>query len=87
MELGYSDLLSLEPTDKLNRPLRLKEKVRKEVKKKQIEDLSKLKNINLVKSPADKHSEKTAGKVKEVFKEISTWKEDELWKELAKKQI
>lgn len=73
MELGYSDLLSLEPTDKLNRPLRLKEIVRKAVKKKQFEDLAKIKNISLVKSPADKHSEKTANKVKEIFKEISNW--------------
>lgn len=84
LELGYADLFSLEPCDKLFRPLRLKKEVRNAVV--QLRKTIKGK-LNFNKEDRMGHHKKIDEQREKVYEAVRNWDDKELWLNIAKKQI
>lgn len=80
MEIGYADILSLEPCDKLYRPLRLKNEVREAIK-----ELKKEGKLDPHEKPTD-FVQRIESRAFTMFKDVlNKWDEDTLWEHIAQK--
>ena len=90
LEFGLSDLMSLEPCDDRNRPLRLKKQLREQIYMRRKNDSSQEGEQPPAPSDQQKQDAKQSieMKARELIKEaIDVWDDDELWDHLVDNQI
>ncbi|EGR33655.1 hypothetical protein IMG5_047010 [Ichthyophthirius multifiliis] len=90
LELGYSDLFSLEPCDKLYRPMRLKKQVRDCVKQlqKKLQKNYDLKNqFEQNNNVTKRNFRRIENRTQMLFEVVKKWNNDVFWANLAYKQL